>query len=1166
MSFKQKDNASLTNLLPGGLLQVLYDDYFTIMYANPAFYKMFGLTKEKFVTKYEHKIKNVLLKSDWRYVCERIENAKNTNKPFFEITLTLPAYSGKQSVYIIRGVFSEIHSNTILNCIVLNVSKEVFALKAQKRAENILNIALANSDVVVWEWNAITGECFIAENAPLSFFDKAAFKNLPESFIQAGFVTPSSVSVFRDLHEKIKHSKVALQQDVLLCIHAKEIWVRISYTPISNAENSVGSFIGVAKVITRQKQAEIQYNRAMKFQFAALDDVLVYFEYNVSKDKLLLFKSNSNDIYLPKKNGTELVSELIINMMIKNAFSKEDAINIQNLFSKKNLIKVWESKDKVVRLEYRRKTKEGEIIWVKATCRFLEDPATHEITAYGVLKNIDTQKRVELSLRSRAERDKISGFYNQETVSAVVNEMIHNEIEPNKECAFLLFDIDNYLSLMNSNPYESCKEVLQEMAQILDSKFSGLKIAGRIEGDEFVIFLYDNPSYERVLTITEDIRMTISMPYLFSDFSVTISCGIVFSKSAGQSYESLLQCAQKALRIAKKNGKNKIEIYQPEKQVDTNQESKSLLDDKRCPIVDMDEKDILLKIALMLSKSSDLEKVLPSILMSIANYCKASDSFLLEMDDACKKLAHSYFWESSVIPPAKKRCKSKDFTKLLSKEILSVFKEDLIFSVADISVLQKMVPEEYIVFKKWNIESFILLAITRNDKICGLIGINNPDWSNINTHFLHMIEFYISNELTKERIVQYQKYLTQHDILTGFLTRDSYEKYKSRFSGDSVISLGFIYCQINGLKDLNHQYGHVYGDSLILFVTDMIKKLFANNRLFRYSGDSFVVVAENVQSDSFYSKIVELKAEANKTFGNIILVGYSWEDYEININDLFMHASESLFHNMQVLQQNKDLKKGSHYETALKNLKQEINSKKYEVFLQPKVSCITGKVNGAEALIRYYDKEGKLVRPDSFIPFFETEGLISEIDLFVFEEVHKILDSWIQKDKLSYPISLNFSRETIMNESLFEQMQKIESKYSVPRKYVEIEITETVGTIDEDLLIRIGNKISSLGFSLTLDDFGARYSNLSILTSLPFNVLKLDKTLVRDIFFNPRTKVVVQSFLTTCKNLNISSIAEGVESQDQFDILKNMGCDSIQGYLINKPISIKDFEKKYVFN
>jgi EAL domain-containing protein (putative c-di-GMP-specific phosphodiesterase class I) len=279
-----------------------------------------------------------------------------------------------------------------------------------------------------------------------------------------------------------------------------------------------------------------------------------------------------------------------------------------------------------------------------------------------------------------------------------------------------------------------------------------------------------------------------------------------------------------------------------------------------------------------------------------------------------------------------------------------------------------------------------------------------------------------------------------------------------------------------------------------------------------------------------------------------------------------MHANERLFRNWQLLEQNKIQKKDSHHEKALKNLKQEIREGKYEVFLQPKVRCLDGKISGAEALIRYYDKGGKIVRPDSFIPFFEAEGLIAEIDLFVFEEVNKILQSWLEQNKLMFPISLNFSRETMMNEVLFEQIETIQKKYNVPRNYLEIEITETVGTIDEDLLIRIGKKISNLGFGLTLDDFGARYSNLSILTSLPFTVLKLDKTLVRDIFFNPRTKIVVQSFLTTCKNLEISSIAEGVESQDQFDILKGMGCDSIQGYLINKPIPVKEFEKKYLIS
>ncbi|HZK20543.1 MAG TPA: EAL domain-containing protein [Treponemataceae bacterium] len=1046
--------------------------------------------------------------------------------------------------------------------------------KNQLCAHELLKAALANSDILCWEWDILSGECFFCMNSVLQLFNKNKFDNFPQSFIDAGYVKKGSITPFKKMHEKVQTSSVYIEDDILLSVGEKEKWYRITYTPSASLENK-NNFtiaIAIAKPITREKEAQIQYYQSMKFQFVAKDDILGFFEYNLTQNNLITFnnnaKNNSKNDSVSQNVDTGSFLDWLLQLMLEKAAYQEDKIKMKEAFSKENLIGFFNEKNYTIKLDYRRKTDEGSIIWVEASCWVVKNPKSHDKILYGVLKNIDKQKKIELSLRSKAEHDVITGFYNQETLAAVVDEMIKKNIEPHTNCAVLIFDIDNYLTLMNMIEYKKCKKVLKEIGQLIDTKFSGAKIAGRIEGDEFFVFLYDNPNKEKVIKIAEDIRIAISMPFLFPDFSLTISCGIVFSLIEGQTYKTLHEKAEFALENAKKNGKNQVVVYEEKlsKDVKETQENKTKkLDSKNASEEAIwDQKEILLKIAFSLSEIETFESAMVEVLRSIANYYDAREAFLIELDERCKSVENQYIWYGDTRDAKKTKQGLAEIKDIVLRTWISALKSNRCFIVADIDILKGGYTTEYETLHRHKIDSFFLVAITRHDIVCGYMGINNPRKAMKDRHFLQVVAYYLSNVLAKQRIIKRQEYLVHHDLLTGFFTREVYENDQRRFAPDSLISVGLVYCQVRDLQETNHKYGYVYGDSLLLFVSGMIKQLFTNDTKYRYSGDGFVIVVENTLSDVFYSKVAELKMECAKSFKNLIAVGYSWKDYEISINELFLHASERLYHDRRILAKSAVHVQDSHYEKALEKVQKDIKEGRYVVFLQPKVRCSDGAICGAEALVRYYDDDGNIIEPNSFIPYLEAEGLIPEIDFFMLEAVNAILESWLDKGGVPYPVSLNFSRVTMMYSDIFERVESIQKKFSISRAFLEIEMTETIGSIEEDVLIQIGKKLFGMGFSLALDDFGARYSNLSILTFLPFNVLKLDKTLIRDIFFNARTKIVVQSFLTTCTNLNIYSIAEGVENQEQFDILKEMGCDAVQGYLINKPIPVEMYEKKYL--
>lgn len=248
----------------------------------------------------------------------------------------------------------------------------------------------------------------------------------------------------------------------------------------------------------------------------------------------------------------------------------------------------------------------------------------------------------------------------------------------------------------------------------------------------------------------------------------------------------------------------------------------------------------------------------------------------------------------------------------------------------------------------------------------------------------------------------------------------------------------------------------------------------------------------------------------------------------------------------------------------LDKLRSALDNHHFQVYLQPKFEIPTGRVCGAEALARYVDDRHGVVSPVKFIPQLEKENNVRYVDFFMLEEVCRLLRSWQKQSQPVLPISLNFSRCTLMEDGVVEEINRIVDQYELERSLLEIEVTESVDAMDRRILTDISQRLIQAGYRLFLDDFGAEYSNLSILSALPLSGLKLDRSLIHDLYANPTSRVVAESLIQLCHKMKIVSIAEGVEDEEQLEILRAFGCTYAQGYLFNKPIPVQDYEKKYL--
>ena len=258
------------------------------------------------------------------------------------------------------------------------------------------------------------------------------------------------------------------------------------------------------------------------------------------------------------------------------------------------------------------------------------------------------------------------------------------------------------------------------------------------------------------------------------------------------------------------------------------------------------------------------------------------------------------------------------------------------------------------------------------------------------------------------------------------------------------------------------------------------------------------------------------------------------------------------------------------YDTIVENKKLEngfekaLADKKFEVWYQPKFNSHTGKIVGSEALIRWRADDGSLISPGRFIPLFEKNGNIIRLDEYVFREVCRQQKEWQKEGIQILPVSVNISRFSLYYSNVVEKYERIINYYDVDHKYVQIEITESA-IIENTVIVELIQKFHDAGFDILLDDFGSGYSSLASLNQMPFDTIKLDKSLV-DYVGNENGEKLLKFIVQLVQSLGMKITAEGVEHKEQLDFLENLNCDDIQGFYFSKPLMLADFSAKLTEN
>lgn len=477
--------------------------------------------------------------------------------------------------------------------------------------------------------------------------------------------------------------------------------------------------------------------------------------------------------------------------------------------------------------------------------------------------------------------------------------------------------------------------------------------------------------------------------------------------------------------------------------------------------------------------------------------------------------------------------------------------------------------DDYVLYKKQEEFSLFSELYTKDNKK-KYLSIKGKGQKNIHGEYhISVVIFDITHEKEQETKIEYIKL---HDEITGLPNRHHFKQKANSIImeiKDTYENIALIFIDIDNFKYINDAFGSEIGNKVLRKIGSLLKENGdADSFVSRYAGDEFIILKRNILDlnilNTYLKKLIE-------DLGNCIRVGdkeiyttismgvalypKDGEDLETLLKrvDVAMYSAKNegkntyRYFNMDILN---SINRQYLIEKGLRNA---IKNKELYLVMQPKVRSNDESIEGFECLVRWNSEELGVVSPAEFIPIAESSSIIIELGKYIIKEAMERCRTMINETNKKFKLSINLSEVQLRDESLLEFINLEASKWDIDPSYIEFEITETVLIQSAERNVTILERLKERGFSIALDDFGTGYSSLNYLNILPIDILKIDRSFIVGIGVDKKSEYIIRTIINLSHDLEIKVVAEGVETKEQLEFLKDCKCDIIQGYFFSKP-------------
>lgn len=819
--------------------------------------------------------------------------------------------------------------------------------------------------------------------------------------------------------------------------------------------------------------------------------------------------------------------------------------------------------------------------WYRIIFSGMKDEKGEIFCIAGCAVNIQESKEKREVMEAELCKDPVTGLKN----SFGIRFAIENYLECKKEntCAVLVLKIDGMNRIFDTFGKAFGIVVLQGIGEMLQNTFPSADIAGRTAAEEFLIFM-QQVDERTAICKAEDICNLIAKQYTGETLAegLSASAGIAFYPQHGTGCEELYQHAKTAVAYAKRQGNGRTMYYESRMEPVEDSETDRIFPQEKEAEGTCDT-DFFSSAFALLAHSQDMSSAINLLLGRLGSRFDLSSVCIFEKDRKKSRLIPTNQWESESgirkhLKPVS--CSAEESGIFRQQGVLCI--EDCDNTKADVAIYQKL--------SRKQIKSLIVYSF--EDTILGEGNIYFSDcrkkrsWSEIEKNTLRecgrMISVFVF--LKKERFHDKERIteLMSKDPLTGLLNRETFERKiaDTIISGNEKKEAALVFADINDFEYVNSNFGMEAGNQILCDYARSLEQREGVQAGCRIYSDYFMTlclgrsredILENIRrSDEVF---VEHQRELYPASNLYLSTGVYFFDESSrrsepavlieNANLARKQGKDHKNNHMEVYRESYRKEK-EHEQQVAGSIHAAIRSHEVELFLQPKFSLMTRQIIGAEALARWRQKDGTLKTPVEFIPVLEKVGYIVELDFYMYEEVLKNMRRWGDEGKLLVPVSVNFSRRHIQNDDFVRQICALAQKYNIEPGLIEIEITESSITGNNQKMLEDLSRLQEQGFKVDIDDFGTGYSSLNMLLNAPVDTVKVDKSFLRNIDKSEKERRYIDQLAHLINAAEKEIIFEGVETEYQARILTECGYTMAQGYLFGKPMPAEEFDKTYM--
>ena len=977
----------------------------------------------------------------------------------------------------------------------------------------------------------------------------------PDSLVDGGWVHPNSVSRFRTFARELLDGRA--QGFGNFALRNKDTgyysWASVSYRTLFDDVGRAVRAVGVMEELPQGFAEPGSWSPAQRqLPEGLVADLIVRMCANLDLDTVeALWVEGSN----LSGQVRETRCSQILQLERKKVFRRGESEEFFSCFDRNQLLTLYQSGRRWLSTEYRRVDGSGSIRWVRHILYLAEEPVSRQVYLFVYLIQLEPQHLLEQTLHGEIRRDAVTGLYDRETVRQLAEAMLADRSGGNRAVA--LFQI-NGLTQVPTRPGPDADQIRYEVATALSLALGGGCLLGQYSASQIVLLI-------PAVTDREDLRRRLGEAMVFlrrmlgpgAPFeTLRFLAGVQLLPAASADYGAMLDQAARVCAFWWNAAADTVAFSQETEDWDLTQlPGPDGADQVSVHAAEMDrplseqEKDVALDCVSTLLTARTLDASLQGVLQTIGVYYRADRVYTLMLVENRHALVMTFEWTSA---------SKRSIQQVVSGMLLERF-----------PLLQRCLAERAPVCisrqgnegdqgaERWYFTAFPLIV---GQQVEGFLCIENarahPEDAAL---FSTLIPFMLQQ---RERFQAGTRPAGTAEQLLGLPDLRAYTQTVYTLTSQRYSSLGAVCLDIPDFAALNSSLGFEYGSKLLWYIASTLTELFGSSLLFRTWEAEFVIFLPDTTREVFLGRCGRLRSILQRRYPKQVRIGRAWAEGIFTGKRLVSEARSAM--GAKHAEPEEGFPALAHRDTAYDSIGDAAQAGRFTVYYQPKVDMRTGALAGAEALVRGIGDDGAAIPPARFIEILEEDGAVRELDLYVLEQALAQADRWRAAGLGVVPIAVNLSRVTMVHASTLASVLAVQSRYpQLPPEALELEITER-GNIDAASFQRMAEEFHANGIRIGLDDFGSQYANITLLTSVRFDTLKLDRSLISGLANSPITQTLVRDLVQICRTYGMTCVAEGVEAPEQMEKLLEAGCVYGQGFYYDRPLPADVFERKYL--